>query len=124
MEIYRRTFTVEAIDKDKKIFDKVSKLYLASEHHRLTIDYHSLLFKPKAGDAIEIVLYSGILVESEVPSRYEYVMQGHCYENTCVGGKRTVKVSFGGLLMELVVVDCDIGLSADCHDVGIALRIM
>lgn len=124
MEIYKHVYTVESIDKHKKVFNHLSKLYLTDQLYKITIDYHSLLFKPKVNDRIEIVIYDGILVDKEVPECYEYVLQGHCYNNEVVDGLRTVSVSFGGMLMELVVDEKDVKLAADCQDVGMALRIL
>lgn len=124
MEIFKHTYTVEAIDKDKKIFEKLSKLYLIDKSYKITIDYHSLLFKPKVNNRIEVVVYKGIIEEKDVPESYEYVMQGHCYENELLEDKRVIRVSFGGMLMELVVDGKDVNLSPDCCDVGIALKIL
>ncbi|ELQ74853.1 RNA polymerase subunit 8 [Trachipleistophora hominis] len=124
MEVYKHVYTVETIDKDKKIFNKLSKLYLADQAYKLTIDYHSLLFKPKINDKIEIVIYKGILAEEEVPECYEYVLQGHCYRNKLADGKRIIGVSFGGMLMEMIVDENDVNLASNCQDVGMALRIL
>ncbi|RPD82658.1 hypothetical protein L226DRAFT_549318 [Lentinus tigrinus ALCF2SS1-7] len=122
-------FTINAIDKEGKKFDRVSRLYAHSKNYdmELTLDYNIELFPLQSGQSFALALASSLsripqgvsgAVEDEEKDRdvwrpdakgrrgldddYEYVMYGKVYRFD--GGSAevvTAYASFGGLLMSL-----------------------
>ncbi|PIL32062.1 hypothetical protein GSI_06766 [Ganoderma sinense ZZ0214-1] len=122
-------FTINAIDKEGKKFDRVSRLYAHSKNYDmdLTLDYNIELFPLQNGQSFALALASSLsrnpqgpagTTEDEDKDRdvwrpdakgrrgldddYEYVMYGKVYRFD--GGSAeivTAYASFGGLLMSL-----------------------
>ncbi|RDX57502.1 RNA polymerase [Polyporus arcularius HHB13444] len=122
-------FTINAIDKEGKKFDRVSRLYAHSKNYdmELTLDYNVELFPLQAGQSFALALASSLsripqgvagAADDEEKDRdvwrpdakgrrgldddYEYVMYGKVYRFD--GGSAevvTAYASFGGLLMSL-----------------------
>ncbi|KAI0724450.1 hypothetical protein C8T65DRAFT_691499 [Cerioporus squamosus] len=122
-------FTINAIDKEGKKFDRVSRLYAHSKNYdmELTLDYNIELFPLQAGQSFALALASSLsripqgvsgAADDEEKDRdvwrpdakgrrgldddYEYVMYGKVYRFD--GGSAevvTAYASFGGLLMSL-----------------------
>ncbi|KAI0274820.1 RNA polymerase [Gloeopeniophorella convolvens] len=129
--IFDDIFTIEAIDKDGKKFDRVSRLAAKSRNYGmdLTLDYNVELFPLSVGQSVALALASSLArgpagsqgadgVEEEERDRdvwrpdgkgrrgleddYDYVMYGKVYRFD-PGNQETVTAyaSFGGLLMSL-----------------------
>ncbi|KAJ3488456.1 hypothetical protein NLI96_g2807 [Meripilus lineatus] len=128
--VFDDIFTINAIDKEGKKFDRVSRLYAHSKNYDmdLTLDYNIELYPLKAGQSFALALASSLAKgaqggegaggEDEEKDRdvwrpdgkgrrgleedYEYVMYGKVYRFD--GGTAeivTAYASFGGLLMSL-----------------------
>lgn len=115
------TFNVTAIDADKKVFQRVSRLEAVSQRFdiKMLCDYNSELFKPQAGDNLELLLTRTIddnghieenpqfnpRLQSKLLDEYEYVMFGKVFKvrqpTPANNNKSEVYVSFGGLLLSL-----------------------
>ncbi|KAH9898504.1 hypothetical protein C8Q73DRAFT_788681 [Cubamyces lactineus] len=127
--VFDDIFTINAIDKEGKKFDRVSRLYAHSKNYDmdLTLDYNVELFPLQNGQSFALALASSLsrapqgaagATEDEDKDRdvwrpdakgrrgldddYEYVMYGKVYRFD--GGSAeivTAYASFGGLLMSL-----------------------
>ncbi|KAF5336851.1 hypothetical protein D9611_003324 [Ephemerocybe angulata] len=122
-------FTISAIDKEGKKFDRVSRLYAHSKNYDmdLTLDYNIELFPLESGQSFALALSStlqrggaskvdggdGEDKEQDVwrpdgkgrrglEDDYDYVMYGKVYKfDGATSEIVTVYASFGGLLMSL-----------------------
>ncbi|OSX67662.1 hypothetical protein POSPLADRAFT_1129609 [Postia placenta MAD-698-R-SB12] len=125
--VFDDIFTINAIDKEGKKFDRVSRLYAHSKNYDmdLTLDYNVELYPMQNGQEFALALASslakgppGANTEEEekdsdvwrpdgkgrrgLEEDYEYVMYGKVYRFD--GGTAeivTAYASFGGLLMSL-----------------------
>ncbi|PFH54625.1 hypothetical protein AMATHDRAFT_176 [Amanita thiersii Skay4041] len=127
--VFDDIFTINAIDKEGKKFDRVSRLYAHSKSYDmdLTLDYNVELFPLRVDDSFALALASSLSrggatgVNTEdvddkdrdvwrpdgkghrgLESDYDYVMYGKVYKFD--GGTAeivTAYASFGGLLMSL-----------------------
>ncbi|KAI0079604.1 RNA polymerase [Panus rudis PR-1116 ss-1] len=129
--IFDDIFTISAVDKEGKKFDRVSRLYAHSKNYDmdLTLDYNVELYPLQEGQSFALALASSLaknpgaggtggITEEEDKERdvwrpdgkgkrgleedYEYVMYGKVYRFD--GGTAeivTAYASFGGLLMSL-----------------------
>ncbi|EKM50665.1 uncharacterized protein PHACADRAFT_152837 [Phanerochaete carnosa HHB-10118-sp] len=123
--VFDDIFTINAIDKEGKKFDRVSRLYAHSKNYDmdLTLDYNIELFPLQQGQQVALALATSLSrgppadgeeekdVEVWRPDGkgrrgleedYEYVMYGKVYRFD--GGTAeivTAYASFGGLLMSL-----------------------
>lgn len=123
--VFDDIFTINAIDKEGKKFDRVSRLYAHSKNYDmdLTLDYNIELFPLQEGQQIALALATSLSRgppadgedEKDVAvwrpdgkgrrgleEDYEYVMYGKVYRFD--GGTAevvTAYASFGGLLMSL-----------------------
>ncbi|KAI0726417.1 RNA polymerase [Fomitopsis betulina] len=124
--VFDDIFTISAIDKEGKKFDRVSRLYAHSKNYDmdLTLDYNVELYPLQADQSFALALSSSLARgpntagdEDEkdrdvwrpdgkgrrgLEEDYEYVMYGKVYKFD--GGQQeivTVYASFGGLLMSL-----------------------
>ncbi|TFK30597.1 RNA polymerase [Coprinopsis marcescibilis] len=120
-------FTISAIDKEGKKFDRVSRLYAHSKNYDmdLTLDYNIELFPLKENQSFALALASSLMrggtkgdteedeKEHEVwrpdskrrglDDDYDYVMYGKVYKYDGASAAEivTAYASFGGLLMSL-----------------------
>ncbi|KAF9068068.1 RNA polymerase I [Rhodocollybia butyracea] len=129
--VFDDIFTISAIDKEGKKFDRVSRLYAHSKNYDmdLTLDYNIELFPLSANQNFALALASSLARgpptnpdanEEEDKDRdvwrpdgkgrrgleedYEYVMYGKVYKFDGDGGTSefvTAYISFGGLLMSI-----------------------
>ncbi|OSD03531.1 hypothetical protein PYCCODRAFT_1365587 [Trametes coccinea BRFM310] len=126
--VFDDIFTINAIDKEGKKFDRVSRLYAHSKNYDmdLTLDYNVELFPLQAGQSFALALASSLSrapqgaagTEDEDKDRdvwrpdakgrrgldddYEYVMYGKVYRFDSGSAEIvTAYASFGGLLMSL-----------------------
>ncbi|OCH96506.1 RNA polymerase [Obba rivulosa] len=125
--VFDDIFTINAIDKEGKKFDRVSRLYAHSKNYDmdLTLDYNVELYPLNVDDSFTLALASSLArgppgtAEGEedkdrdvwrpdgkgrrgLEEDYEYVMYGKVYRFD--GGTAeivTAYASFGGLLMSL-----------------------
>lgn len=101
MEIVTDQMKVVSIDKEGKVYDKVSRAELVSKRIKAVLDYHSILLPLKISDTLDIVVYKGEVEDGNVPKDYEYVMLGRCYKCVESEEKNVYYISFGGLLMHM-----------------------
>ncbi|KAH8120296.1 RNA polymerase I [Phellopilus nigrolimitatus] len=123
-------FTISAIDKDGKKFDRVSRLFAHSSNYDMdvTLDYNVELYSLKNGESFSLVLASSLVRSSKdgagvdgadedkdthiwrpdgkgrrgLEEDYEYVMYGRVYKfDSGTSEIVTAYISFGGLLMTL-----------------------
>ncbi|KDQ08501.1 hypothetical protein BOTBODRAFT_179853 [Botryobasidium botryosum FD-172 SS1] len=116
-------FTVDAIDKDGKKFDRVSRLSATSSNFgmSLTLDYNVELYPLRTGESFTFALASSLRKggmtdaadkdardvwrpdgSSGLEEDYEYVMFGKVYKfDEGASEVVTAYASFGGLLMAL-----------------------
>ncbi|TEB39221.1 RNA polymerase I [Coprinellus micaceus] len=124
--LFDDVFTISAIDKEGKKFDRVSRLYAHSKNYDmdLTLDYNIELFPLQSGESFALALSSSLQrggasktddeeKEQDVwrpdgkgrrglEDDYDYVMYGKVYKfDGTTGDIVTVYASFGGLLMSL-----------------------
>jgi len=127
--VFDDIFTINAIDKEGKKFDRVSRLYGHSKNYDmdLTLDYNVELFPLQKEQNFALALASSLArggpsggnpdgsVEDErdvwrpdgkgsrgLEDDYDYVMYGKIYKfDGGVGEIVTAYISFGGLLMSL-----------------------
>jgi len=124
--VFDDIFTINAIDKEGKKFDRVSRLYAHSKNYDmdLTLDYNVELFPLQKEQNFALALASslarggssgGNAAEDErdvwrpdgkgsrgLEDDYDYVMYGKIYKfDGGVGEIVTAYISFGGLLMSL-----------------------
>ncbi|KAI8995535.1 RNA polymerase [Trametes punicea] len=128
--VFDDIFTIDAIDKEGKKFDRVSRLYAHSKNYDmdLTLDYNVELFPLQNGQSFALALASSLsrapqgaagTGEDEDKDRdvwrpdakgrrgldddYEYVMYGKVYRFDGGASQEivTAYASFGGLLMSL-----------------------
>ncbi|KAH9835651.1 RNA polymerase [Rhodofomes roseus] len=124
--VFDDIFTINAIDKEGKKFDRVSRLYAHSKNYDMdfTLDYNVELYPLQKDESFALALASSLARgpntsgEEDEKDRdvwrpdgkgrrgleddYEYVMYGKVYRFD--GGSQeivTVYASFGGLLMSL-----------------------
>ncbi|KAL1952051.1 hypothetical protein VTO73DRAFT_1200 [Trametes versicolor] len=126
--VFDDIFTINAIDKEGKKFDRVSRLYAHSKNYDmdLTLDYNIELFPLQSGQSFALALASSLSRAPQGPAGaddedkdrdvwrpdakgrkgldddYEYVMYGKVYRFD--GGSAeivTAYASFGGLLMSI-----------------------
>ncbi|KAG1739939.1 RNA polymerase I [Suillus paluster] len=127
--VFDDIFTTDAIDKDGKKFDRVSRLYARSKNYDmdLTLDYNTELFPLTNGDSFAMALASslsrdgGASADGEdgedkdrdvwrpdgkgrigLEEDYDYVMYGKVYKfDTGSSDVVTAYASFGGLLLSI-----------------------
>ncbi|KAI9572858.1 RNA polymerase [Boletus coccyginus] len=124
--VFDDIFTINAIDKEGKKFDRVSRLYARSKNHDMdmTLDYNVELFPLSEGQSFAMALASSLVpsgggdgAEADDKDRniwrpdgkgvkgleeeYDYVMYGKVYKFDGGGEIVTVYASFGGLLLSL-----------------------
>ncbi|EIN13500.1 RNA polymerase [Punctularia strigosozonata HHB-11173 SS5] len=124
--VFDDIFTVNAIDKEGKKFDRVSRLYAHSKNYDmdLTLDYNTELFPLKNEQSFALALSSSLSRggapggddEAEeknvwrpdgkgqrgLEEDYDYVMYGKVYKfDSGTSEISTAYASFGGLLMAL-----------------------
>ncbi|KAF8140122.1 RNA polymerase [Boletus edulis] len=124
--VFDDIFTINAIDKEGKKFDRVSRLYARSKNHDMdmTLDFNVELFPLSEGQSFAMALAStlfssggGDVAEAEDKDRniwrpdgkgvkgleeeYDYVMFGKVYKFDGGGEIVTAYASFGGLLLSL-----------------------
>lgn len=128
--VFDDIFTINAIDKDGKKFDRVSRLYARSKNYDmdLTLDYNIELFPLVNGDSFAMALASSLSRDGGAPTAdgedgedkdrdvwrpdgkgrrgleedYDYVMYGKVYKfDTGSSDVVTAYASFGGLLLSI-----------------------
>ncbi|KAG1769989.1 RNA polymerase I [Suillus occidentalis] len=128
--VFDDIFTTDAIDKDGKKFDRVSRLYARSKNYDmdLTLDYNIELFPLTNGDSFAMALASSLSRDGGAPTAdgedgedkdrdvwrpdgkgrrgleedYDYVMYGKVYKfDTGSSDVVTAYASFGGLLLSI-----------------------
>ncbi|KAG2146585.1 RNA polymerase I [Suillus bovinus] len=128
--VFDDIFTTNAIDKDGKKFDRVSRLYARSKNYDmdLTLDYNIELFPLVNGDSFAMALASSLSRDGGAPNAdgeggedkdrdvwrpdgkgrrgleedYDYVMYGKVYKfDTGSSDIVTAYASFGGLLLSI-----------------------
>lgn len=128
--VFDDIFTINAIDKDGKKFDRVSRLYARSKNYDmdLTLDYNIELFPLVNGDSFAMALASSLSRDGGAPTAdgedgedkdrdvwrpdgkgkrgleedYDYVMYGKVYKfDTGSSDIVTAYASFGGLLLSI-----------------------
>ncbi|KAG1874578.1 RNA polymerase I [Suillus subalutaceus] len=128
--VFDDIFTINAIDKDGKKFDRVSRLYARSKNYDmdLTLDYNIELFPLVNGDSFAMALASSLSRDGGAPNAdgedgedkdrdvwrpdgkgkrgleedYDYVMYGKVYKfDTGSSDIVTAYASFGGLLLSI-----------------------
>ncbi|KAG2117762.1 RNA polymerase I [Suillus discolor] len=128
--VFDDIFTTDAIDKDGKKFDRVSRLYARSKNYDmdLTLDYNIELFPLVNGDSFAMALASSLSRDGGAPTAdgegaedkdrdvwrpdgkgrrgleedYDYVMYGKVYKfDTGSSDIVTAYASFGGLLLSI-----------------------
>ncbi|KAG2751528.1 RNA polymerase I [Suillus brevipes Sb2] len=128
--VFDDIFTTDAIDKDGKKFDRVSRLYARSKNYDmdLTLDYNIELFPLANGDSFAMALASSLSRDGGAPTAdgedgedkdrdvwrpdgkgrrgleedYDYVMYGKVYKfDTGSSDVVTAYASFGGLLLSI-----------------------
>ncbi|KAG2152086.1 RNA polymerase I [Suillus cothurnatus] len=128
--VFDDIFTINAIDKDGKKFDRVSRLYARSKNYDmdLTLDYNIELFPLVNGDSFAMALASSLSRDGSAPTAdgedgedkdrdvwrpdgkgrrgleedYDYVMYGKVYKfDTGSSDIVTAYASFGGLLLSI-----------------------
>ncbi|PPQ89581.1 hypothetical protein CVT25_012326 [Psilocybe cyanescens] len=127
--VFDDIFTISAIDKEGKKFDRVSRLYAHSKNYDmdLTLDYNVELFPLQKDQNFALALASSLArggpsktdgaadddTERDVwrpdgkgsrglEDEYDYVMYGKIYKFDSESGEIvTAYISFGGLLMSL-----------------------
>jgi len=126
--VFDDIFTIDAIDKDGKKFDRVSRLYARSKNYDmdLTLDYNIELFPISNGDTFAMALASSLSRDGGTPTAdgeedkdrdvwrpdgkgrrgleedYDYVMYGKVYKfDTGSSDVVTAYASFGGLLLSI-----------------------
>ncbi|WUR03071.1 DNA-directed RNA polymerases I, II, and III subunit RPABC3 [Vairimorpha necatrix] len=103
MLVINKKYKVDAIDKDGKLYQNVSRAYLKSSNNdECVIDYHSILMKLNNEDVLNIQIYDDY--EQEV--KCDYQMNGVVYKIEDFKDKIKIHASFGGLLM-IQTVDKD-----------------
>ena len=115
------TFHIDSIDRDGKVFQRVSRFIAASRRYgiEMVCDFNSELFKPQPDDNIEVLLTSSInddgsidtnaqynpRLQSKLLDDYEYVMFGKVFKVRQPSAENDhqseIYVSFGGLLLSL-----------------------
>ncbi|KAG1820327.1 RNA polymerase I [Suillus subaureus] len=127
--VFDDIFTINAIDKDGKKFDRVSRLYARSKNYDmdLTLDYNIELFPLINGDSFAMALASSLSRDGAptadgedgedkdrdvwrpdgkgrrgLEEDYDYVMYGKVYKfDTGSSDIVTAYASFGGLLLSI-----------------------
>ena len=120
MTLVSSNYTVEAVDREGKVFDNVSRIYARSENGdlELQLDINSQIYSLRVGDhftmSIDVEIskakttstnehWHPSMIENTTVSQYEYVMHGIVYRFEVDSAQHRAKifVSFGGLLMSL-----------------------
>ncbi|KAG2354256.1 RNA polymerase [Suillus spraguei] len=106
--VFDDIFTIDAIDKDGKKFDRVSRLYARSKNYDmdLTLDYNIELFPLVNGedgeDKDRDVWRPDGKGRRGLEEDYDYVMYGKVYKfDTGSSDIVTAYASFGGLLLSI-----------------------
>jgi len=127
--VFDDIFTIDAIDKEGKKYDRVSRLMATSRNYNmeLTLDYNTELFPLQVGQNVVLALASSLSRDPAasqdatgeedrdrdvwrpdgkgrrgVEDEYDYVMYGRVYRfDPGTGEVVTAYASFGGLLMSL-----------------------
>lgn len=110
-------FEVKNVDRDGKIFDKVSRINCSSETYEveLNLDINSDIYKVTTGTKLKVVLTSSLnqdgteqsyydsTVKPALLDKFDYAMYGKVFKYELDRGSSKVSVyaSFGGLLMML-----------------------
>ena len=118
------TIMVDAINKDGKVFDKVSRISAQSKVNKLQIEldvntdiypmdqgsYYKLLLASSVNadgsDNFDIVRYENEGAQAGMETlfdQYDYVMNGKVFKYQLVDGEKKINIfiSFGGLLMSI-----------------------
>ena len=118
------TILVDAINKDGKVFDKVSRISAQSKVNKLQIEldvntdiypmdagaYYKLLLASSVNadgsDNFDIVRYENEGAQAGMETlfdQYDYVMHGKVFKYQLVDGEKRINIfiSFGGLLMSI-----------------------
>lgn len=121
MQILVDNFKISEIDREGKLYRNVSRGYMHAGDTRIVLDYHSVLCKLEVDAVVEIRILSG--VESEIEC--DYLALGKVYQVEDVGNRRrSLKASFGGLLLILDASEEKIGNIGDRSDISLALTIV
>mmetsp|Transcript_36397 Transcript_36397/g.58391 ORF Transcript_36397/g.58391 Transcript_36397/m.58391 type:complete len:148 (-) Transcript_36397:148-591(-) len=121
MALFEDVFEILDIDKDGKLFDKVSRVECRSDDNEdihLSLDYNCEIFKLKIGKKFDFVLRSNLQIQDEsmadnnefnqsaemnIGDDYDYVMYGKIFKILHAKGNKKdvveIYASFGGLLM-------------------------
>ncbi|GAA5994759.1 DNA-directed RNA polymerase core subunit RPB8 [Rhodotorula paludigena] len=117
--VFTDVFTVSAVDKDGKKFDRVSRVAGKSSNHdmRLTLDINTDLIQLPESSTFSLALATTLNpdadksaqsggwradIEGGLADDWEYVMYGKVYKfDDGTGEEVTAYISFGGLLMAL-----------------------
>jgi DNA-directed RNA polymerase I, II, and III subunit RPABC3 len=122
--LFDSIFQVKDVNKDGKYFDRVTRFECHSDASdaELVIDINTEIYPMGHDKRFTLVLAStlsttnapstGVYDQSRAPSLlddYQYAMHGKVFKITEAGGRLTIYVSYGGLLMTLKVNQHDIG---------------
>ena len=116
--LFEDTLKIESIDKDGKVFQKVSRIEGETELYqiRVTLDIHSDLYPVSVDQHHSIILTSSLSPDAQdryqsyvlhrdysntVLDKPEYCMYGKVFRHTVDKGNLAVSISFGGLQMIL-----------------------
>merc|ERR1712000_415504 len=111
-------FDIKDIDKDGKMFEKVSRIECRSENYDtdLILDVNVDIYPLDIGDKFAFALASTLNLDQTVDDgfytqsthetiadkyKYEYVMHGKVFKCEPVKSRLAIYASFGGLLMKL-----------------------
>ncbi|KAG5859167.1 hypothetical protein KMI_08g13030 [Encephalitozoon hellem] len=117
MQILADSFKITDIDKEGKLYTKVSRLYMQSPTISIALDYNTTLCKLHVGHAVEVRIFRGIHENIDC----FYLAYGRVYSVEHRGSRVSITASFGGLLL---IMDApqeaakDIG---DKDDISLAL---
>eukprot|EP00758_Cryptobia_borreli_P005798 Tbor_TRINITY_DN4987_c8_g9::TRINITY_DN4987_c8_g9_i1::g.9826::m.9826/K03016/RPB8, POLR2H; DNA-directed RNA polymerases I, II, and III subunit RPABC3 len=118
--ILRETFTVKELDRDGRLYMRVSRaVCISNDKDRsicLTTDFNREEYPMEVGDKIDICIAStlnrdgakgndfydhSLYHRDSLLSDYDYAMHGKVYECVAEGKTSKVLASFGGLLMQV-----------------------
>ena len=117
--LFEDTLKIEAIDREGKVFQQVSRVEGTTELHRIVValDLHSDLYPVAVGQHHSIILTSSLSLDAReqelafvlhqdysntLIEKAEYCMHGKIFRHVPDKGNITVSISFGGLLMTLL----------------------
>ncbi|ADM11842.1 RNA polymerase subunit 8-like protein [Encephalitozoon intestinalis ATCC 50506] len=95
MQILADSFKVVDIDKEGKLYTKVSRLYMESPKISISLDYNTTLCRLQVGHAVEVRIFRGIHENIDC----FYLAYGRVYSLERKGPRTIVRVSLGGLLL-------------------------